>query len=157
MEFERIDAGNRRLVNEFLTAHWLSTDMVIRGEIVDMTAADGYFVSQNGDIAALITYTVRDGTCEITSLDSLIEGRGIGSALVGKVVDTAKACKCRRVIVITTNDNIDAIRFYQKRGFDMARLYHNALNQSRELKPSIPLVGDNGIPLLHEIEFEMLL
>lgn len=58
---------------------------------------------------------------------------------------------------LTTNDNINAIRFYQKRGFDMARFYHNALNVSRKLKSQIPIIGDNGIPLQHEIEFEYCL
>lgn len=60
-------------------------------------------------------------------------------------------------MLITTNDNINAIRFYQKRGFDMARLFRNALEASRRLKPEIPLLGENDIPLRHEIEFELLL
>lgn len=58
--------------------------------------------------------------------------------------------------MITTNDNINAIRFYQKRGFDMAGFFRNALDVSRRLKPEIPLIGENSIPLRHEIEFEML-
>ncbi len=53
------------------------------------------------------------------------------------------------------NDNINAIRFYQKRGFDMAHLFRNAMDISRKLKPEIPLIGDNSIPLRHEIEFEL--
>lgn len=61
---------------------------------------------------------------------------------------------CYVVVLITTNDNINAIRFYQKRGFDMAHLFHNALDVSRKLKPEIPLIGENSIPLQHEIEFE---
>lgn len=59
--------------------------------------------------------------------------------------------------MITTNDNINALRFYQKRGFDMAGFYYNSLEVSRKLKPEIPLIGENGIPLKHEILFEMLL
>ena len=61
----------------------------------------------------------------------------------------------KKLILVTTNDNINALRFYQKRGFDMARLYRNAMEASRKIKPEIPLVGENGIPLRHEIEFEM--
>ena len=60
----------------------------------------------------------------------------------------------KRLVVITTNDNIGAIRFYQKRGFDMVKLYRGALERSRKLKPQIPLIGENEIPLRHEIEFE---
>lgn len=157
MEIQAITPETRAQVNAFITSHWYSTEMILRGEVINMTAVDGYFVERDGAIAALITYLVRDDVCEITSLDSLIEGRGTGSALVGKVIETARGRGCRKVIVVTTNDNIHAIRFYQKRGFDMARLYHNALSKSRELKPSIPLIGNDGIPLRHEIEFELLL
>ena len=63
----------------------------------------------------------------------------------------------KRIELITTNDNLNAMRFYQKRGFDMVKLYHNALEISRKLKPSIPEVGEFGIPLRHEIEFEMVI
>lgn len=61
------------------------------------------------------------------------------------------------IVLITTNDNINAIRFYQKRGFDMAHLFRNAMDISRKLKPEIPLIGENSIPLRHEIEFELFI
>lgn len=157
MEFEAISPENRALVNAFIAGQWFSTAMIVRGELIDMTAVDGCFVAEGGAIVALITWLVRDSVCEITSLDSLSEGRGLGSALLGQAVEAARSQRCRKIVAITTNDNIHAIRFYQKRGFDMARLYHNALNKSRELKPSIPLIGSEGIPLMHEIEFELIL
>ncbi|MEY8517580.1 GNAT family N-acetyltransferase [Lachnospiraceae bacterium 29-84] len=46
----------------------------------------------------------------------------------------AKERKCQKIILITTNDNINAIKFYQKRGFDMTHLFRNALDISRKLK-----------------------
>ena len=57
----------------------------------------------------------------------------------------------------TTNDNLKAMGFYQRRGFDMARLYRNAVDAARSIKPEIPTVGEDGIPLRHEIEFEKIL
>ena len=59
--------------------------------------------------------------------------------------------------MIATNDNIRALRFYQKRGFDLVSIYRFAVNESRKLKPQIPLLGVDDIPILHEIEFEKLL
>ena len=59
--------------------------------------------------------------------------------------------------MITTNDNLNALRFYQKRGFVLAALYPNALVQSRKLKPEIPETGIGGLPLRDEIELEMKL
>ena len=103
----------------------------------------------------LITYIFYDNILEITSLDSLHENQGIGSKLVEAVIHEAKERKLQKIVLITTNDNINAIKFYQKRGFDMVRLFHNALDVSRKLKPEIPLIGENSIPLRHEIEFEL--
>lgn len=155
MEYLTINKQNRRRINEFIAMHWISTNMIIRGEIIDMTMVDGIIALDGNEIIGLITYIISKDTCEITSLDSLRKGNGIGTELINKVICIAKEKKCRRIIVVTINDNINAIRFYQKRGFDMARLYHNALETSRKLKPEIPLIGDNDIPMRHEIEFEL--
>ncbi len=155
MEYVKIDTQNRELINSFIVEHWFSTDMIIRGIIIDMTKVDGIVALEGDNIIGLLTYAIREKICEIISLDSLREGKGIGTSLINKVIFIAKETDCKKVIVVTTNDNVNAIRFYQKRGFDMAHLYRNALEISRKIKPSIPLIGDEGIPLKHEIEFEM--
>lgn len=155
MDITAICNKNRNQINDFIRIHWFSTDMVVRGRIIDMTTAEGFAVYENGNIIGLITYIVKDNECEIMSLDSLKERQGIGTVLLNKVIETAAKESWAKIKLITTNDNINAIGFYQKRGFDMVRLYHNALDISRKLKPSIPLLGDNNIPLKHEIEFEM--
>lgn len=157
MEIKIISAENRQQINEFIVSHWFSTDMVIRGKVFDMTILYGYVTYENEKIIGLITYRIEDNECEIMSLDSLKEKQGIGTALLNKVIKMARENKCTKIKLITTNDNINAIKFYQKRGFDMAKLYHNAVHISRKLKPSIPLVGDFNIPLKHEIEFQMCL
>ncbi len=154
-EYVKIDTQNRARINCFIVKHWFSTEMIIRGTIIDMTKVDGIVVLENDNIVGLLTYAIRDKVCEIISLDSLIEGKGIGTTLINKVIFIAKEADCKKVIVVTTNDNVKAIGFYQKRGFDMAHLYRNAMDISRKIKPSIPLIGDGGIPLKHEIEFEM--
>jgi N-acetylglutamate synthase-like GNAT family acetyltransferase len=154
-EYVKINTQNREQINSFIAEHWFTTDMIIRGTIIDMTKVDGIVALESGNIIGLLTYIIHENVCEITSLNSLVEGKGIGTSLINKVISIAKECNCNKVIIVTTNDNINAIRFYQKRGFDMARLYHNALDISRKMKPSIPLAGDNGIPSKHEIEFEI--
>ena len=60
---------------------------------------------------------------------------------------------CTRLWVITTNDNVDALRFYQRRGFRLVRVHRGAVDRSRaSLKPEIPPVGAYGIPLRDEID-----
>lgn len=157
MKLNRIDGQNRSLINTFIKQHWYTTTMIIRGKEIDMTKTEGFFFSEDDKITGLITYIVYNHILEIISLDSLTENQGIGSKLVEAVINEAKERKCEKIVLITTNDNINAIKFYQKRGFDMAHLYLNALDISRKLKPEIPLIGDNSIPLRHEIEFELIL
>ena len=128
--------------------------MVLRGKEVDMTGVEGFFFQEDGAIIGLVTYLVSDGVLEITSLDSLREKQGIGSELLEYVVREAQQRGCKKIVLITTNDNLNAMRFYQKRGFDMARLFRNAVDAARKLKPEIPLLGENAIPLRHEIELE---
>ena len=157
MEWKRISTSDRTLVDEFIRQQWYTTTMIIRGKEVDMTQTEGFYVKEQEDIIGLITYLVSDDVLEVISLNSLRENQGIGSKLVDAVIREAKDRKLKKILVVTTNDNINAIKFYQKRGFDMARLYHNALDISRKIKPEIPLIGDHSIPLRHEIEFELLI
>ena len=64
---------------------------------------------------------------------------------------------CRRVWLITTNDNCTALRFYQRREFDMVAFYRDAVREVRRLKGEIPDLGLDNIPLRHEIELELTL
>lgn len=157
MKCEKISSLNRHLVNAFIKQHWYTTTMIIRGKEVDMTKVDGFYFRDGKTIIGVITYIVYNHILEITSLDSLQENQGIGSELVETVIHEAKERNLEKIVLVTTNDNINAIRFYQKRGFDMAHLFRNSMDISRKLKPEIPLVGENSIPLRHEIEFELLI
>lgn len=156
MKLVKINNTNRETVTTFLQQHWFTTTMILRGKIIDMTKVEGFFYREENLIIGLITFIVYGDTLEIVSLDSLKENQGIGSALVKTVLEEAEKLKCKRVVLITTNDNINALRFWQKRGFDMINLFHDAMDISRKLKPEIPLVGENNIPLRHEIEFEII-
>lgn len=154
MEIVSITPGNRSVINGFLMKHWYSTDMVVCGEKIDMTKLEGLAAFSQGEITALITYRIKpDHICEIISLDSLNENRGTATKLLQKVFDIARTCSCKAVKVMSTNDNLKAIGFYQKRGFDMIKLHYNSVENSRKIKPEIPFLGEYGIPLRHELEF----
>ena len=152
---KNISKDNRKDINEFLVTNWYTTDMAVRGKIFDMTVLDGFVAYDKNKIIGLVTYLKEKDEYEIMSLDSLVENKGIGTALVNKVVEKAREDKSKKVKLITTNDNMNAIKFYQRRGFDLVRLYRNAVEASRKLKPLIPLNGDFNIPIKHELEFEM--
>jgi ribosomal protein S18 acetylase RimI-like enzyme len=91
------------------------------------------------------------------TIDSDKPSIGVGTVLIDAVKEIARQAGCSRLWLITTNDNMNALRFYQKRGFVLVAVHRNALEQSRKLKPEIPLIGDDEIPLRDEIELEMML
>jgi RimJ/RimL family protein N-acetyltransferase len=88
--------------------------------------------------------------------NSTLEGLGIGSKLISAVKQAAKQSGINRIWLITTNDNVDALRFYQKRGYRMTAIYPNAVNEARKQKPSIPLIGNYYIPIPDEIELKKI-
>ncbi len=140
-----------------LTERWGSPGVVTRGILHTLDDLKGFIAKQAGKPIGLITYRLYENQCEIVSLDSLVEKQGVGTALIEAVKREAKSQGCARIWTITTNDNIEALRFWQKRGFALVAVHRNALDVSRKLKPQIPLVGNHGIPLRDEIELEHLL
>ncbi len=155
MEYRHISECYRPQVNAFLIRHWFSTDMIVCGERIDMTKADGIGAFDGAELAGLIMYRFRGPICDLLSLNSLTERCGVGTELIRRTAAAARGSGCTKLTVVTTNDNIGAIRFYQKRGFDLVRLHRDSLAAARRIKPEIPLVGEHGILLRHELEFEL--
>lgn len=136
---------------------WGADFIVSRGRKIFAAELPAFLAEDvDGEKLGLLTYEIIGDQCEIITLDAFTKFSGVGTALIQSAIDTARSAGCRRVWLITTNDNLDAIRFYQRRGFTIAAVHVNAIAPSRTLKPSIPLIGNYGIPIRDEIEFEML-
>ena len=151
-----LNKDDHEWVTQFLKEYWGSTEMVTRGRIHKANELPGFTALQDDKAIGLVTYVIEGEECEITSLNSLVEEMGIGSALISAVVEVAKSARCNRLWLITTNNNLKALHFYQKRGLSLVAVYPNAIEQTRRLKPEIPLVGGDGIPIRDEIELELL-
>jgi ribosomal protein S18 acetylase RimI-like enzyme len=130
---------------------------ISRGRVLDPASLPGFVALEDGNPVGLLTYRIDGGDCEVVTINAFPQGAGAGTALVEAVTGAARAAGCRRVWLITTNDNLRALRFYQRRGFRLVALHRDALDRSRELKPSIPQVGHDGIPLRDELELELSL
>jgi ribosomal protein S18 acetylase RimI-like enzyme len=143
---------DRTKLAEVFRSRWGSTDIAVRGELLDALSLPGLIAESNNLLCGVLTYRFLDDTCEIVSLDALLQWLGIGTSLLAAVEEQAKSHGARRLLVVTTNDNLDALRFYQRRGFITAAIRPNALAESRKLKPTIPLTGCYGIPIRDEIE-----
>jgi len=109
LEIINISPENRKQINDFIRSQWFSTDMVVRGEVIDMTILDGFVAVESEKIIGLATYKISGNECEIMSLDSLKGEQGIGTALVNRVIEVATKEKCTKIKLITTNDNINAM------------------------------------------------
>ena len=151
----RLSPSDLPRLRQFWVEHWGGEEMIARGRIYRPEQLEGFVVEDHDEWVGLLTFAIEGDECEVTSLDSLREGQGIGSKLLAQVTEEAKQRGCRRLFLITTNDNLNALGFYQKRGFEIVAVYRGAVNQSRKIKPGIPLVGYNNIPLRDEIELEI--
>lgn len=152
-----VEPGDRGWVEGLIRERWGADVVVAHGQIYRPADLSGLVAVDAGQRVGLLTYRVDGAACEIVTLDSLRPGSGAGTALIEAVRRTALDAGCSRLWLITTNDNLHALGFYQRRGFALVAVHRNALERSRELKPGIPLVGENRIPLRDEIELETLI
>ena len=157
MNIRRLTVEDLPRLREYWRKHWGDEFVVAHGVIYRPETLNGFLAIEDDEWVGEITYSVSGDECEIVSLDSLRQGHGIGTKLMDAAVDEARTRSCRRVFLITTNDNLHALGFYQRRGFDLVRIHRHALDETRKLKPGIPLIGMNHIPLRDEIELELML
>jgi ribosomal protein S18 acetylase RimI-like enzyme len=126
-----------------------------RGELIDVLALPGFIAEENERPVGLLTYRRETAACELAFLAAVEQRQGIGSALLDEWRRELEDCE--RTWVVTTNDNLDAIRFYQRRGFVLSALRAGAIDEARRtLKPTISIVGNFGIPIRDEIELELV-
>jgi ribosomal protein S18 acetylase RimI-like enzyme len=134
---------------------WGSTVIARLGELVDAAPLPGFVAWDADDRVGLLTYEVRADGVEVVTVEALVDGRGIGTALMDAVLAEATARQAPRLWLVTTNDNVRALAFYQRWGMNLVRLVRDGVTRSRLLKPSISTVGNHGIPRRHELELEV--
>jgi GNAT superfamily N-acetyltransferase len=134
---------------------WHSLRVARRG-VVEHPLDHPMLIAEDGaELVGALTYVIRAPECEVLTLHADRQWGGVGTALLAEVTRIARDAGCSRLWLITTNDNVDALRFYQRRGFRLAALRAGAVDASRErLKPEIPETGLHGIPIRDELELE---
>ena len=151
-----VQKEDREWIKRWLIFQWGAEIVVSHDTVFHPSDLPGFIaVTSNSDEPlGLITYNFDGDDCEIVTLDSLREGIGIGAELIEAVKQHACNVGCKRLFLVTTNDNINSLRFYQKRGFKMTKINIGATDRAREKKPEIPTVGYFGLPIHDEIELE---
>jgi len=122
-----------------------------RGELVDPTSVSALAAYGSGSLVGIAAYAIRCDRCEVVAIETFPTGR----ALMAAVAQAARVAGCTRLWLVTTNDNTDALGFYQRLGLDLVAVRLGAVDAARrDLKPQIPELGVRGIPIRHEIELE---
>jgi ribosomal protein S18 acetylase RimI-like enzyme len=157
VDIREIRDSDRDMIDTVIREHWGSEVVVSNGLVHRPSQLDGFIIEDDSKVQGFVTYRIQDGQCEVVSLNSLVQRRGIGRQLLEKVIETAREKQLRRLWLVTTNDNLNAQAFYRRMGLELCEVRVDALEQSRKLKPEIPQFGENGLPIRDEIEFDMYL
>ena len=149
----KVDADNA-WISDVATRLWGSTEIISKEHTYDILKLPNIVVELDGKPAGFVMYVKEGKKCEIVALYTVVEKQGIGTKLIDRVKGAAKKDGCETVWLMTTNDNTQALRFYQKRGFVITAIRTNVMEGQRKRKP-IPLLGNDGIPIRDEIELEL--
>lgn len=143
------------LIQELMEKYWGGEPLIVNGEKYYPSKLPGFLLEQAGKIQGFLFYTVHDAIYEIIVFEVFNKFTGLGTIMLNKFVQLVKNQQGSKIQVMTTNDNLDALRFYQRRGFIIQGIRLNVLENSRKMKPTIPAFGDYNILLRDEIQLEL--
>jgi ribosomal protein S18 acetylase RimI-like enzyme len=155
MHVRRVTDDDRPWIAETVAGAFASPRVVSKGRVVeDASLLDGFVVELDGHSIGVALWSDHDGDVELVVIVTTYRGAGAGVALLDAVVALGRRSGWKRLWLVTTNDNTDAMRIYQRAGWRWVGWYPDAVAVSRQLKPELPEIGAHGIPIAHEIEFE---
>jgi GNAT superfamily N-acetyltransferase len=150
-----VNDGDRPMLAWLVAELWGSELVAVHGNLLRPAELPGFIAERSRRVVGLLTYELLGDTLEIVTLNAIERRIGIGTLLIEAAVRAAHHYRCREIRLTTTNDNVDALRFYQRRGFRLAELRPGAVDRSRQERPQIPRVGDHGIPLHDELDLTL--
>jgi GNAT superfamily N-acetyltransferase len=140
-------AGERAAAVARLAERW-GDPVIARSQAFAIDSCEIFIA---GDTAGLAAVSCRDKPiAELVAINAFTSFQGVGSALLRAIVSSLDGFSVLRLT--TTNDNLDALRFYQRRGFRLMALRPGAMDATRVQKPSVPLTGRYGIPIRDELD-----
>jgi GNAT superfamily N-acetyltransferase len=150
-EIRAATTGDREAIVALLRNRWGGETTVVHDTVFRPTDLPAFVAVDGPELVGLVTYEPGIESWHVLSVDSLVSGQGIGGALLDRVESAARTAGSLRIELVTTNDNVDALRFYQRRGYRIAFVDRGAVDRARSTKPSIPQIGFHGIPIRDEL------
>ena len=155
MSRRQIQDDDRQAIAEFIEQHWRSKMIMSTGKPYYPHEQNGLIEWRDGRIVGLLTWIREGDDVQLLTLNSVLEGQGIGSALMLIAIEEARRDAVRKIWLTTTNDNVPAIAFYQRLGFRLTGVNVGVVDEARKIKPQIPETGYKGIPIHDEIVLEL--
>ncbi len=150
----RTTEGDSKLIQQLMDEYWGGEPLVVNCKNYYPSKLTGILLFKSNEVLGFLFYDIQGTEYEIIVFEIFEKFSGFGTIVLNDFIKIAKSQNCTRIHLMTTNDDLDALRFYQRRGFIIRGIRLNALEESRKMKPSIPYTGDYGIPLRDEIELE---
>ena len=144
-------------IADAIASEWGSCVIVSRGRLHQTDKLTAIVAERDGRAAGLLTYRIDENELEIVTVQAFAKRAGVGTALLLSARKKAEQAGCRRMWLVTTNDNVTAMAFYKAMGMSLTAVHIGAITEARRLKPEIPAIGANGVPIQDEHEFELLL
>jgi len=157
LDVRPLGAHDRQWLRDVLASSWGSAIVVTLTGARDASSLAGFVAMNGGERAGVVTYELDGHDCEVVTLTCYVAGRGAGTALLDAVRAVAAQVGCARLWLTTTNDNTAALRFYQRRGWNLVALHRDVLTEWRRLKPGMSELGIDSIPMRHALELELRL
>lgn len=152
--FEIRPMSDRKELEQLLRMRWPEETLIICGEFIRPEDVEGLGYYADGRLHGIGTWRSHGKTMHIVAINAFSGVRGVGIAIVDAMVDHGRRHEMTLLRATISNDNTVALRFYQKRGFRVTALHRGIFDVMRSMKPSIPQIGLDGIPMRDEFELE---
>ena len=157
MRVVALDGFRSAWAESLIGEHFGSTLVVTRGRLHDVAKLPGLVAVEGERPLGVIYHRCGEDSCEVVAIAVSEPGHGVGRTLVTGLGELAATQGYRRLWLVTTNDNLSAQRFYSALGFSLVAVHSGAVTQARALKPEIHALGEGGVPIVDELEFEAML
>jgi ribosomal protein S18 acetylase RimI-like enzyme len=157
MQARELTIDDRAWVERLVSERFESSRIVSRGVLHDARSLPGLIAKSDGAPVGLLQHHEVGEQFEVVVLIAVRPRQGVGGFLLREAERIARSHGCKRLWLVTTNDNAPALSFYRAIGWRQAAIHRGAIRDSRRLKPEIPEFAADGTPIQDEIEFELLL
>jgi len=151
---EATDA-DRVAARELFARDFGRTKIVAYGAVMDIDQMPALVAVRYADPSGALAYRLHGDALHIVALatDPMWQRSGVGGHLVAEAELIARRLNLRRLVVSTTNDNLPALYFYQRRGYRMTDFVPSSII----MHTGQEVAGFAGIPVRDEVRLEKLL